>query len=325
MFETVWVEEPGLTVGVVARRLGVAPATLRTWERRYGLGPSGRTSGVRRRYTPSDVALLEAMRRLTLDGVAPAEAARTVLAGGAPPTQPGRVVAAADGRLLDDDARAVRPGGPGGRVLALPEADARARGLSRAVMALDCDAAREVLTATVAELGVIDTWDRVLVPVLRAVGDRWAATGEGVEVEHLLSDCAHYVLQTVVATAPDPVTARPVLLAGAEDEGHCLPLHALAAALAERGVAARVIGAALPAEALVAAIRRTGPAAVFVWSQTPTTGAATFVEELPVTRPPAAVVVGGPGWDADDLPPRARLAYDLGDAVHLVQVAAGVV
>src|SRR5690606_11779925 len=28
---------PGLAVAAVARRLGVAPATLRTWDRRYGL------------------------------------------------------------------------------------------------------------------------------------------------------------------------------------------------------------------------------------------------------------------------------------------------
>ena len=33
----------GLTVAVVARRVGVAPATLRTWERRYGLCPSDRS------------------------------------------------------------------------------------------------------------------------------------------------------------------------------------------------------------------------------------------------------------------------------------------
>ena len=42
------------TVAAVARRLGVAPATLRTWDRRYGLGPSEHTSGAHRRYGPAE-------------------------------------------------------------------------------------------------------------------------------------------------------------------------------------------------------------------------------------------------------------------------------
>ncbi len=71
---------PGLAVAAVARRLGVAPATLRTWDRRYGLGPSQHRAGSHRRYTDDDVARLVVMRRLTLDGVAPADAARAALA-----------------------------------------------------------------------------------------------------------------------------------------------------------------------------------------------------------------------------------------------------
>jgi DNA-binding transcriptional MerR regulator len=70
-----------LTVAAVARRLGVAPATLRTWDRRYGLGPSGHSAGAHRRYSASDVARLLTMRRLTLEGVAPSEAARMALVG----------------------------------------------------------------------------------------------------------------------------------------------------------------------------------------------------------------------------------------------------
>lgn len=70
---------PGLAVAVVARRLGVAPATLRTWDRRYGLGPSEHRAGSHRRYTEDDVARLVIMRRLTLDGVAPSDAARAAL------------------------------------------------------------------------------------------------------------------------------------------------------------------------------------------------------------------------------------------------------
>ncbi|GAB3160358.1 hypothetical protein GCM10027059_08180 [Myceligenerans halotolerans] len=68
-----------MAVAAVAKRLGVAPATLRTWDRRYGLGPSGRTAGSHRRYTPGDVARLLVMRRLTLEGHAPGDAARAAI------------------------------------------------------------------------------------------------------------------------------------------------------------------------------------------------------------------------------------------------------
>jgi len=71
---------PALSVSAVASRLGVAPSTLRTWDRRYALGPSDHTRGSHRRYTGTDIARLMIMRRLTLEGVAPAEAARIALA-----------------------------------------------------------------------------------------------------------------------------------------------------------------------------------------------------------------------------------------------------
>ena len=71
---------PGLTVAAVARRLGVAPATLRTWDRRYGLGPSEHRAGAHRRYSAVDLTRLEHMRRLVLAGLPPGDAAREALA-----------------------------------------------------------------------------------------------------------------------------------------------------------------------------------------------------------------------------------------------------
>ncbi|HEX5512498.1 MAG TPA: MerR family transcriptional regulator, partial [Actinomycetales bacterium] len=71
--------QPTLKVAAVAKRLGVAPATLRTWARRYGVGPPAHTAGAHRQYTVEDLARLLVMRRLTLEGVAPAEAARIAL------------------------------------------------------------------------------------------------------------------------------------------------------------------------------------------------------------------------------------------------------
>lgn len=66
-------------MAVVARRLGVAPATLRTWDRRYGLGPSTHSAGSHRRYSSDDISRLMVMRSLTLQGLAPADAAQVAL------------------------------------------------------------------------------------------------------------------------------------------------------------------------------------------------------------------------------------------------------
>jgi DNA-binding transcriptional MerR regulator len=292
--------EPDLSVTAVARRLGVAPATLRSWERRYGMGPASRTPGAHRRYTPADVAVLTRMRRLTLDGVAPAEAARFALAESATPGPT---------PLPELEFRA-------------PERVAqRARGLSRAALALDADAVRTMLAEAVAAGGVLATWEGLLAPVLRAVGERWEATGEGVEVEHLLAEVAIGVLHGVPCEAAVP--SRPVLLACADGEGHSLPLHALRAALAERRVACRLLGAAVPPAALAAAVRRCGPAVLLLSAQQPEHAVVGLLSAIPAQRPPTAVLAGGAGWPVDALPERVTYVHDLGDAVHLVLVATG--
>ncbi len=322
--------EARLTVAAVARRLGVAPATLRTWDRRYGLGPTLHATGAHRRYSPADIARLEAMRRLVLDGVPPAEAARVVrgrpdLDG--PPRSPAGAPGppGPSGRLAELDpppAPPVRlppagPGGPGGRVLALPGGSADVRGLARAAMALDAGTVRAVLERSVGELGVVPTWEDLLSPVLVAIGERWAATGDGVEVEHLLAETAIGVLRRMT-DAPEPRNGRPVLLACAPGELHSLPLSALAAALSEHRIGVRMLGGSLPARALAAAVRRTGPAALLVWAHLPETADPAMLARLPLLRPPVAVLAGGTGWVGRALPAKVTYATDLTAAVALI-------
>ena len=304
-------------MAAVARRLGVAPATLRTWDRRYGLGPTLHSAGSHRRYSRSDIARLETMRRLVLDGVPPADAARLAVEqvpqprdGDSPPPGP-------SGRLGQLDG--ARPGGPGGRVLALPGGTAESRGLARAAMALDAGSIRVAVERAVAEQGVIPTWTDLLCPVLVAVGERWAATGEGVEVEHLLAETAGSALRAV-STAPEPRNGRPVLLACAPEEQHSLPL---AAALAEQGIGARLLGGGLPLAALRAAVRRTGPAALMVWAHATTSADVQVLDALPVLRPPVSVLAGGVGWAGRPLPSRVTYVPDLASAVGLVARAIG--
>jgi DNA-binding transcriptional MerR regulator len=312
--------EARLTVAAVARRLGVAPATLRTWDRRYGLGPTLHSAGSHRRYSRSDIARLETMRRLVLDGVPPADAARLAVEQVSPPAAEDGPPPGPSGRLGPLDG--ARPGGPGGRVLALPGGSTETRGLARAAMALDAASIRVAVERAVAEHGVIPTWTELLCPVLVAVGERWAATGEGVEVEHLLAETAGSALRSV-SRAPEPPNGRPVLLACAPEEQHNLPLAALAAALAERGIGARLLGGGLPLAALRAAVRRTGPAALMVWSQATTSADVQVLDALPVLRPAVAVLAGGVGWVGRRLPARVTYVPDLPAAVGLVTRAVG--
>jgi DNA-binding transcriptional MerR regulator len=327
--EAVVSEGPALTVAAVARRLGVAPATLRSWDRRYGLGPSAHTSGRHRRYDAVDLARLGVMRRLTLDGVTPAEAARVALATDV--TSSGHL-ATLSARVSDhtgdevDPALRTETSGPeeappgagtvgAGQVLPLRGATPAARGLARAAMALDSAAASRIVTQSLAERGVIPAWTDVVAPVLIGVGQRWAATGTGVDVEHLLAESVLGALRTVRLRAA-AVNVRPILLACVPDDQHSLPLHALAAALAERQVATRVLGGRVPIGALASAVRRTGPVAVFVWAQMPGYGDRRLFEGLPVLRPPPRLVLGGPGWDGVDVPDGVAHVDDLGSAVE---------
>jgi len=269
---------PVLTVAVVARRLGVAPATLRTWDRRYGLGPTGHAAGAHRRYTPVDVRRLELMRRLTREGVLPAEAARVALASDSAPNA-GEGSSAADARAVP-----------------LHDTDATVRGLVKAAQALDARSIDSTVAEALDTHGVLWTWDALLVPALTVVGDRWGVTGTGVDVEHLLAESILNALRAVGASAPEPRNSRPVLLACAPEELHSLPLYALAAALMERGIDARVLGARVPPDALSAAVRRAGACAVFVWAHDADLADTDQLAAVPQLRPSVALVVGGPGW-----------------------------
>ncbi|MCK2220327.1 MerR family transcriptional regulator [Actinomadura sp. ATCC 31491] len=274
--------------------------TLRTWDRRYGLGPSRRSSGGHRRYDSADLWRLGQMRRLVGQGVAPAEAARQALAAPLPPAASAAVAS------------------PPAASPPVEVADRLAR-LERATARMDVRTLSAALPEALAALGVVWTWEKLVLPVLTAVTHDQERTGAGVEVEHLLSE---RVLAALAHHAQSLRTdgARPALLACAEEEQHSLPVHALAAALAEQGVTTWVLGARTPYRALGDAVRRVRPGAVFVWSQQEATGDPAPLAALPRPRPACRVVVGGPGWPGG-LPGDVVRVGTLRDAVATIAAA----
>jgi methylmalonyl-CoA mutase cobalamin-binding subunit len=159
-------------------------------------------------------------------------------------------------------------------------------------------------------------------PVLVGIGKRHLVTRSLVDVEHLLSRTSSEVLGAVPRPA-SAITRARILLACTDEEQHSLPLEALAAALAQTGVACRILGARVPPAALIDSVRRTGPAVVVLWAHTAETADVSQLRGLLTGRGrPLLVLAGGPGWDPETLPPEVVTPVSLADALRLAMAAA---
>ncbi len=276
---------PALAVAVVARRLGVAPATLRTWDRRYGLGPSEHPAGAHRRYSATDVERLLVMRRLTLEGVAPAESARIALATDlfatpdAPPVADRTPSAVVDAALAGTLATS-------GQVLALaPGAD------------------------------VLAWWTDLVEPALGALARRTVVDPPGVDAVAAVHTAALVALRE----RSDAYVGgrRPVVLVFVVPrEPRPLVAHAVAGALASHGVDARIVGGPADAHHAIELVAMTRPRAVI------TIGEGTEVDLDVVARiaqDPADV----PQFVM--VPERAAHAVPLGRSVHRARSFTGLV
>lgn len=275
-----------LTVAGVATRLGVAASTLRTWERRYGLGPSARTAGRHRRYDADDVTRLETMRRLTGEGVAPADAARLAL-----------------GQDPDDADDLVQAFGNDG-------ADEVLDPLSLAAAAVEADDGRlrRMIARAVGADEVLTAWQTLVRPALDLVEARDPGDRPGRDPAAALEAALLAVIRAVV----DGGSAESTLLIHADGDRH-LEAHVLAAELALRGARARVLRPSRLGRRLDVAATVDHARAQMMVLLGPAAHAETAVESLAETDCVPFVV------STDDLPatmenlPRART---LGGAVH---------
>jgi MerR family transcriptional regulator, light-induced transcriptional regulator len=291
-----------LTVGAAARRLGIAAPTLRSWERRYGLSPSARSAGGHRRYSPEDLARLRAMLGLVNQGVPTAEAASAVRDRIYPAQSPN--VTSAKSAAEGTQKHSVQKGGFAVRSSRRSKAagPGKLADLFELANAMDSERLTHEVARSLDRSGAVEAWTSRLAPLLVEVGDQWERTGACVEIEHLASDAVagglrYHTRRAVERYKPDE-TERPVVLACLEKEDHALPLLAVAAALAERSIRVRTLGAATPVSSLSMAVRRIRPAAVFIWSSAPETADTDALRLLARTRPSYSLVVGGPGWQA---------------------------
>lgn len=296
-------------VGAVAIRLEIATPTLRTWERRYGIGPSRRTDGGHRRYNEDDIGRVQLMKRLVGERVPAQSAARVATS-----LEPAELEAA-----LSAPDPSPNPDGPTPRPTSAPPVAVAT--VLHAAKALDEQGLNEIYAQVLEDWGVVEAWTDVFVPALRAIGERWSDGSLGVESEHLASYRLSAELRNLTRSyAPGRVSHRPVLLSGADDDLHALPLLALEVALAERGISSHCLGARVPPAAIGAAVARLDPAVVFVWASLDRAEGDTTLSMLGSVDVP--VVVGGPGWP-DRAPGHVQRCPDLAVASERLYALVG--
>ena len=258
---------PRYTVRTVAERLGVPTATLRSWNLRYGIGPSPHSPGRHRLYSSADIAVVKRMHRLIGTGVKPGSAARAALDSMVP-----------------------------------KRADAAS--LVSAAFNLDIAAASRLVDGHLRHFGVLDTWEDLIRPAFAAIGARQDDGERCIDVEHALSWTVSRSLQRLSNTPSDG--SASVILACTAGEAHTLALEALRAALDEHGYGAVMLGADVPGAAVIDAIERRPQRRVKVvlWSQHKST--ADIATALAVIGADAQPLLAGPGWASVTVPRKAK-------------------
>jgi DNA-binding transcriptional MerR regulator len=221
-------------IAEASRLTGVAPPVLRAWEARYGVPTPKRTRAGYRVFDAEDVALTTAMRDLVSRGVAPAEAARlarTARARGEP----------------DHEARALEA--------------ARLR-LRVALDAWDGETADQIIERLLLTFGLAAALNRVLLPYLHELGERWARGEVTVSHEHFASGVVRARLVACArpwCDAPGPLA----LLACAPGESHDIGLVGFGLVLhGYFGWRISYLGADAPVDDMTRAAAELRPAAV---------------------------------------------------------------
>ncbi len=219
-------------IQAVSNLTGVASATLRAWERRYGIPEPVRTESGYRLYTVRDVALVRRIKELCAGGLSVAQAAELVR----------------DQPQVDETAPLVED----------PYQRACDRLLQAARLMDSVRMEREVrLCLTLGPaLAVVE---RVFCPALHQIGTDWQGGMVSVAHEHMASEIVGSAVRDLLRLAQPYRPRGTALLCCFAEEDHALPLMAASFRFVEWGLATELLGARTPPVALGVAVRERKP------------------------------------------------------------------
>lgn len=254
-----------LSIGALSRATGIPAETLRTWERRYGFPlPQTRTPGGHRLYSPTIIARLELLREAIAQGYRPGQVVPMEI------VQLAKLLEAAIPGALSEPFQ-IAHGTAASRARDAASAASEARGnvaqmidrwitLGRGQQGVELE---EELGRQWFKHGGTIFLQEYMAPLIREVGERWAAKELSVAEEHFISER----LRDFLVAQWRPMSRRTrfsttYICACLPHERHTLALHMVASVLALHGHKIVFLGADLPLEELVAMNARAGAHAI---------------------------------------------------------------
>ena len=265
------------TIKQASRLTGVSEASLRAWERRYGVVVPHRNDSGYRLYDEEALAAVSTMRRLVHDGWSPAVAADAVREG----TVPAALEEVVGRETSDDD-------------LHQPNAVTYMQRFLSSAARMDTAGIEESLDGGFA-LGsfehVVDSW---LFPTLEALGEGWARGEIDVAGEHAASHAVHRRLSAAFDAAGSRSRGPAVVVGLPSGSQHDLGALAFATATRRRGMDVLYLGANVPVSSWEAAVRSRDARAAVLSVVTPgDRPAAVAVAERLLGQPPIPLVCAG--------------------------------
>ncbi|MBC7462744.1 MAG: cobalamin B12-binding domain-containing protein [Actinobacteria bacterium] len=253
---------------------GVPEATLRIWERRYGVGATRRSDSGYRIYDTSAIFTITQMKRLIEQGWSAQLAADEVLA-----------------RLSSPGAKVTKPDSINAENL--PDA-LRAR-FFHAIEALDSQLLTRVLDEAFASGSfefVVDHW---LTPTLSELGRRWTAGETDIASEHFASNSIMRRLGNAYESAGQSNEGTRIVIGAPSGSKHEMGALAFAVAMRRHGFHVVFLGIDVPADSWVEACHRHQARAVAISVPMPSDieSAQKCVDALRLDNASTIIIVGG--------------------------------
>jgi MerR family transcriptional regulator, light-induced transcriptional regulator len=217
-------------IGVVERDTGIGRDTLRVWERRYGFPSPVRNEKGERAYPESQLRRLQRVRRLLDQGM-----------------RPGKLLPLNDQELDAVEGKLVQ--------VEAVDQDENVSAVLQALSSADSERIEFLLRAAQESLGMEDFIRKLVTPLLRVVGDRWASGDLQIYEEHFISQMVSGYLNSAITDMHKTCKKPVVLLATLPGEQHTLGLLMVSALLSSHGIRTYNLGGEVPMDQISHAVR----------------------------------------------------------------------